>query len=611
MRNRRAGAAGLATLLAVVLAAAAGGCGVPGSGQPRAVGTAPKLGARDDGTATVIPQHPDRANDAGHLVQLYLQAVAGGNDVNQDRPNAKTDSIDRVREFLTPDAAAEWKPLEKINVVQVKVDLPTPVPGSSTLQQVQVTYHRVGELTDKGAIERLEPSVPVQHTFNVLRVNGALRIVNPPDGMLLSTEGLALLYDARPIYFWDTLERTLVSDLRYMPKSVGMEKRPNAVMGWLLHGPSEWLRLAVKPLPEAVGQRGRVDPGGERDDSPVKVNLAAEASSLEPDKLKRLLIQLQWSFGDRSRPVQLLIEGKPKEIAVSVGDLDAANRAMPLSDRPAKYCVVGGSVYRAGGGVAPAVLSTDVNSRVVTAAVSAPQGRAVQSVALVRAIGDGVQLWLGPAESAVADSMRVGLTATTMGRPIWLTEPSPRVLVVADGDLLEVPLNGSPSALNAPPKVTAAAVALDGRRLALVAGGQVYAASLQFDGDRVQMGAVRQVASGLTEVAGVAWSREDRLVVGGRAGGVAALSEITVDGALVTPMDLAHLAPLRITQVVAYPAEPTRQNVPGDIMIEATGLAYQVYSKSVEPLDGCGPAPAGGQAPPVTAPFHADGRPTP
>ena len=72
-----------------------------------------------------------------------------------------------------------------------------------------------------------------------MRIGSGLRIDNPPEGMLLSAEGLEALYEARPIYFWDTLEKTLeimdgMAGAHLDPKVVAAVRRSVHDLEWTL-----------------------------------------------------------------------------------------------------------------------------------------------------------------------------------------------------------------------------------------------------------------------------------------------------------------------------------------------------------------------------------------
>jgi hypothetical protein len=263
---------------------------------------------------------------------------------------------------------------------------------------------------------------------------------------------------------------------------------------------------------------------------------------------------------------------------------------------------------------------------VVSAAILRGPG---QQVALVREEAPGrLRLWLGSYNQGtrVAQYAPTDLVAETMSRPVGLTTPptaDPAFLVAADGRLWAVsvtskqPVDRTPAGFDA---VTAVSVARDGRRVAVVAGGRVYAGVLTFEGSSLSVAQLEEVQTTLSDAVGVAWSREEWLVVAGRSEGKSALVEVTVDSALVEQMPMRNLAGLNVTRVVADPSvrrdDPSRGER-GPIMIEANGHAYRVFSGSVDeyspetsptPTPSPTPAPSGSPAKQSlpSAPFFLD-----
>jgi hypothetical protein len=321
------------------------------------------------------------------------------------------------------------------------------------------------------------------------------------------------------------------------------------------------------------------------------------------------------------RPVELQIEGQRQDLQPA--DVMSDNPAVaPDGQRdPPRFAVIGGQVRQIEGDPTNlAVLADEDNAGVVRAAIlRASPAR----VGLVRGDGAGrVRLWLGWYEQAseTARYTRTELTAAAMSRPVGLVTPNgPIFLVAADGRLYSVPMDGvavdrTPSGVRA---VTSVSVAPDGQRIAFVADGRPFVAVLRADGS-LEVGPPVELRSGLSDVVGVAWSREDWLVVAGRVAGQSALVEITTDSVLVEPLQLRNLPGLTVTGVAADPAVKFSDPPRGEralIMMEANGRAYRVYSLSVVEMVPEGtpaspspsPSAATSTSPaPPTAPFFLD-----
>jgi hypothetical protein len=584
------------------------GCGVPGKGRPIVVGEAPKLGGHSEVNPDP-PPGPAGASTPVDLVKRYLQAAAWG-DASANRPNGFPDAVDKVRSFLTEEYK-QWTPPGNAGITIVRVinwGEAVPVTGGV----VRVTLQPVGVLVDHGKVQPMaQPAQVVEFPVVPASVGSGLRIARAPKGLMLSDEALRDWYEVHPIYFWNTGDQVLVPDLRYLAKSVPEAKRPDEVLIWILAGPSIWLRGAVRPIPQGVEVREHAYFEG----STLVVNLPATAAGLKAQELSHFVDQLRWSLRPFAGPVQLRIEGQPWPDEGPPDRYLDANPAGPPkpSTEPEAFVVVDGQVQpvRSTSDRVQALI-TDQNFGVVAAAIS----RNKQSGALVRVEAGGRRrLWLGRYDTAVSGARYTAteLVAAAMSRPVWLSAATLRVLVAADGRLWDVSPGGAhPVEMPSIGSVTAFAIAPDGRRIALVAGGRAYLAPLLVDAipDRVAIGAAHEVVTGLAAVGGVAFSREDWIVVAGRNGeGHSALVEVTVDGALVEPLNLADLAGLNVTAIVGYPQSPTNE-ITGFILLEAGDQVWKVFSRNVgRQLPGGGPSPSGrpGSSPAkVTSPFYLE-----
>jgi hypothetical protein len=609
-----------ALLVAVVTALAAAGCGLPSRTQPTVVEDAPRPGGLSD-TQTDQQPGPDNATGAQDLVERYLRAAAGGNEDTQDRPKGFDNAADRVREFLTKDAKETWRPgqAKELKVVQAGVS-PAVRTASPDTERVDVLLRPVGSLNSEGEIIPAADTKPFTVSYTVVSTTNGVarsgwRIANPTDGMLLSTVGLKNLYEARSLYFWDRGNTHLVPDLRYLARSIPEEQRPNELVSWLKGGPSGWLAPATNGVPDIIQVKDRVSVGSQPN-SRLQVNLSAKANSA-PDDVKRFFVQLQWSLTPTGGTVDLRIENQRID-DLPVNDYLRYNPAYLAGDQdPRAFCVLGGKVRPiAGNGAETQILSSQENSNVLRAALTSDQ-----SLALVRADGPGRQrLWLGSwdqSDRGGAHVIPTDFTAVTMSRPVWLANAGPRVLVAAGGvlyDVLYAERSGVVRRVDGVDAVSAFAPAPDGRRLAFVSRGRVYVAPLVIDQESrfISVGPAQEVPAGLTDLTdptAVAWTREQTLIVAGRAAGKTVFVELGTDGALVQPLDLNNVGELTVTELAARPVVRKDDRVrTGSILFEAGGRALQTYSNSVNDIFLDPPAPSAppGQPNGPTAPFFQD-----
>jgi hypothetical protein len=605
--------------LLLVAALPLASCGVPSSGPPIVVKNAPRNGAPTNSDSTVTKKTPVGVNDAQELVKRYLKAIAWGNDTSQD-PDATEKAANAAKDFMTAEAQGTWQRGQEITVVRATIGIPA---ATANGIRVEVAMQPIGVLNSRGVVDpkpsRTELTNPYPFTVVPEEHGNGLRISNPPPGMLLSDDGLDNLYEVQPIYFWDTVNRSLVPDLRYINRSLSPANRLMQLTGWLRDGPSEYLKPAVNPLPPAFEIKDR--PVLDGTPAGVRINLSAKAASAQ-GQLPKFMLQLRWSLRSLANTVELQIEGQRQDLGRDVG-WDNPAAAPDGQKEPPRFGVIDGRVRQlAGDPVTVSALSSDDNANVVSAAIIRSP---VQHVALVREDAPGrVRLWLGSYNQGakVPQYTATDLGAETMSRPVGLMTPTasdPAFLVAADGRLWAVSVTSKQPVDRTPPgigAVTGVSVARDGRRVALVAGGRVYAGVLTFDGSSPVVAQLQEVQSTLSDAIGVAWSREEWLVVAGRSAGHSALVELTLDSALVEQMSLRNLLPLTVTRVAADPAvrrdDPARGER-GPIVIEANGHAYRVFSGSVDeypPESSPAPAPSPSGSPAKqslpSAPFFLD-----
>ena len=608
------------------------GCGVPGKTRPVVVTDAPRLGAQNDANPEP-PPGPEGAGTPLELVKRFLAAPAWGNEVTEDRPNAFNDAVNKVRQFMVDDKRSSWQLTNKnpvLSVVRV-VDTGPPVPASGG--EVKLTLLPLGVLGDNGKFEPKladttqtpkRADITQSRTFIVKQVaGGGLRIDNPPtDTLLLSDEALRDWYEQHPIYFWDSEDKLLVPDLRYLPKVVPGAKRPTEIVDWLLDGPSTWLNGSVIPVNPVNKGNKQIERQDKLfvENGKLVVNLTAKAASISPVALGRFVHQLRWSLRPLEEPVELRIGGNQLAEPVS-GSADgylAFNPSGPPNalPEPDAFLVVDRRVQAVRGSAerAAPVLIPEQNVGVVSGALTRDKA------ALARLDGNRQRLFLGrfDADQGSATYRDTGLVGATLSRPAWLSLAGQRVLVAADGKLFDVSFPGGAFRMvdmGALRSVTAFAVAPDGRRIALVSGNEVYLAQLLPDGTRLRVGQPHRVSTRpssepaeLDKVTGVAWSREDWIVVAGHTAAGGALVEVTVDGSRAERMVLTALDRLTVTGVVAQPQSPVNGS-PGFVMIETTDGVYKIFSRDVGRLwPGSASAPPTakppGSQPIASAPFY-------
>ncbi|MFY1636130.1 LpqB family beta-propeller domain-containing protein [Solwaraspora sp. WMMB335] len=580
----------IAVLATVVLL---GGCGIPENTDVRVDGQGPAPGLPSGGEGAQTPaSRLDERNNTETFVLNFLQAAA----VEAER------AVEQVREFVAPQHRADVKepnPEVVLTVVRLR-ERPQITRAEAGVDEVALSVQQVGLLRPNGALEPLpaQASEFTEYTFQVGGVGGEQGkfILNPPQVLLLSEEALKTFYWQRTIYFWDTSQRALVPDLRYLPVAVPRERQRTVLLESLISGPSTWIAPAVQALPSGTRSGGNVPDTGDR----VKVTLTAEAMpSNDPRQLDRLAAQLMWSlWPDFGNDLELTIQGQSPQVYRGA-DLLAMNSTQALLETPERFVVYEGRVHRlrssARAGEAVPVLTEDINKDVRTAGFTRAGGTTYAALAVAR---EGRQrLVVGSATAAGSSFDTISTAFDTIGRPVWLKAPNDVGLVVADGMLHSfragstaiepVTLPGLDGA------VDSVGVAPDGHRIALVVAGELYVAALS-RGEQVEVSPPRRVPTSLSDIAQVDWVAETLLVAAGtNPDGRVTLYDVTVDGAIETssPRDLGGAS---VTHLAGYPANPVSGGSVGARMYVANGIAYDLFEPSeqirLEEVEGVDPA---------------------
>ncbi len=586
-------------------------CGVPSGGGPIVDGAGPSYDPV--GGEKGRPPEPDDASSAANLVELFLVAISGPLDTTA----VLTDARERARRFLTRQAKDFWKPPDSVTVVRVE-GLTSSISGADAI--VSGTLQPVGSLIrDRGLVDPSSASGPVPVKFTVSQDGSGLRISELPGALQtmlpLATDALDNKYfTPQLIYFWDTRQRWLVPDLRYVP-STGLADtgRLTEIVKWLLLAPSDLINSVVGPffpngtdlsVPNVLIQGGRV--------------VVPFTAALQNQKdLARVVAQLQWSL----QPLHKLTDGVDLQIAAQTqqvtGAADLYRKYNPADDvtsrtaDPQTFCVTGNAVQALDGSLPAVVAKPEYNRDVLMAALS----RDRRDAALLTT---GKRLTLGRADdTGTVSYLPVDLTGHTWSRPAWLPL-SRRLLVIVDGQLRVVSATGVVSAQPVATGITAFAVAPDGYRIALIASGVLGVAALHDDSDQLTVSSpVRPLDTGLSDLTGVAWSRMERLVVAGKTGSNQwRLAEVSIDGAIrVVWKDVSFFNP--IVSVVAYPRLPSEPPGPGQVLVQTGDNAvFRVFvnasSATSQPLTGkAGPSPSPSgpgtaNRPVLTAPFYPD-----
>ncbi|HEU4346285.1 MAG TPA: LpqB family beta-propeller domain-containing protein [Actinoplanes sp.] len=559
-------------ILGVLGALLLGGCGIPNNTEVVRLRPGPSTGVSsgDD----VSPARITRADttDKAKFVENYLQAAAG------DYAGA----AERVKEFLSPDAAVNFKAAGDIKVVR-KVEDPLVEPGSP---EVSIKVREVGTLSQRGILESSDDGeIRLQFTLRSIQGRQGLFVTKAPAGLLLSDVALDRFYAQRTIYFWNQDNTGLVPDLRYMPLSVPPEQQPTVIIDWLTGGPSAWLAGVVDALPEGTKLIGNV-PAVSNDT--LQINLSDQAVPPDdPSAPDRLQKQLRWSLlPGLPGTLELAVEHQQPRRYVGT-DFLAHNPAYRVVDGPERFVVYNGQVHRLAGSSRadqPVPVIAPAANRNIRMAALATSGDRSYAALVVNESGGRPALRVGAAGAGEQATLRrIGLSGA-VGRPVWAKSPvgadaGTSGLVPIGGRLWSFSADGGSIRQvewpNSPGAITAVAVAPDAHRVALLAGGRLYVAALSSSENGAQLSGPHAVPTVLRDLTAVDWGSESTLVVAGISpeNNRVAMMDVSIDGATQTNR-LADLGSKPVTYLATQPANPAREEAAVAVAYVVDGAAY-------------------------------------
>ncbi|WP_406831801.1 LpqB family beta-propeller domain-containing protein [Pedococcus sp. KACC 23699] len=293
----------LAVVVATLLAACGGGLSTKSPIQPGLeVGSVQENEIR-------VEASPIRAGASPQeVVEGFIRAAA-----------ASDDQYLVARSYLTPDAAASWRPDTSVVVFGNESVLDTRQSGPG---EVTARATATAKVDGTGRYTELPADSTVQVGFRVAQRAGEWRITTLPAnfGIWLSNSDFLRLYDPFRIYFISTTQRRLVPDVRWLSLGTGLATR---LARSLLSGAPDYLKGAVRSdVPQ--GTRLAVD-AVTIDSGTATVDLTATRLATDPGQRQNLGAQFLATVSqapgvDR---VALQLEGVDLRVPAVEGPLDS------------------------------------------------------------------------------------------------------------------------------------------------------------------------------------------------------------------------------------------------------------------------------------------------
>lgn len=241
-----------------------------------------------------------------------------------------------ARQFLTPEFSTKWDATTTVSVDG----------GLRTVTQTgenrgQLSYSLNALVDAQGNYSDVSPIQPITNEYVFEQVDGQWRISAAPNGVVMDRFTFDQVYQAHPLYFFDSTNSMLVPDVRFFPNGASASTR---ITKALLAGPSEWL--------SANGAAHTSFPVGTAlvaDTVPVSrgtatVDLNSAALSADPTIIRQMKQQLSASLQsvDNISSVNMLVDGAVLNNAIS-SSIDSVlpklvdSRPLVLTDKTFGY----------------------------------------------------------------------------------------------------------------------------------------------------------------------------------------------------------------------------------------------------------------------------------
>ncbi|HVF21369.1 MAG TPA: LpqB family beta-propeller domain-containing protein [Mycobacteriales bacterium] len=553
----------------VALAIAVAGCsGIPRDGEVRSVRpvVAPEdrteldRGPRNGPVFRRFPPPPPNASPE--------QVVRGFFDAHADiQPNQQV-----ARQYLAP--LEPWAARAQVTVFTGERTFGI-VPVDGTRQSATLTVTPTATISRDGEF-RPVPTRPTVLRFGLRLVDGEWRLVDVPDGLLLSDSGLAGAYRRTVRYFPGPDRRRLVPDLVLLPR--GSASAVTSAAQSVVDGPSPWLAPVVRTaVPESTAVIGAVPVI----DGTATVNLSRHALSVLPAARAALVAQLVWTLTEPGLGVggvRLQVDGRRMVLpdgrtgAIQSRSDWAGFNPDPGSDSARLYFLRSGRLHTLEGEEVAEVRAEPAQLRDI--AVS----RSAALIAAVRRNADGTESLL---VGALSGSLPALVTGRRVLSPSWDSDGD-RVWALVDTvqgrTLMSVPAGGASGASQAVPVDLPAGAVLESVRLSPEGGRAVlvlrtgavrqpWLARVERLGGAPALAALQPVRPSGRDTASAVWETATRLLlVDGTE-----VARADADGFDPVPVPSDGLPPRRVQRVTGGPSADVVAEIDGRLWRRASG----------------------------------------
>jgi hypothetical protein len=270
------------------------------------------------GCATVPTQGPIRS---GSQAGLAPDVTGIGVEAQGPRDNATplnvvngfleamadSRAFDVARKYMTPEAAAAWKPESQIQVYdQSSTKAVALLPGPPETPAVELNAPLISTINQRGSWAPATNNQPAKFVFKLVKVDNQWRVTTPPPGVFLGSFQLEPKLTPRYLYFFNPERNMLVPDQVYLPNNLPPGQTATQLVQELLKGPTDRLGngvVSAAPPGTQVNVSVPVDLGV------ATVALSDTAAGLGEEERRQLAAQIAWTLRPISTRIRITVGG--------------------------------------------------------------------------------------------------------------------------------------------------------------------------------------------------------------------------------------------------------------------------------------------------------------
>jgi hypothetical protein len=436
-------------------------------------------------------------------------------------------AFDVAREYMTPAAAAAWKPESQTVVYEQRPDAVSQLGPD----QIKLKARKIATIDDRGSWTPARSGEPADFVFKLVQVDKQWRIASVPRGVFLGSNQLDPKLAPKNLYFFTPGREMLVPDPVYLPVNLSAGQAATQLIHELLKGPTSRLGNGVISL---------APPGTEVQVSvPVEFGVATvalnDAAAALRDQDRRLLAaQIVWTLNQINLRVKITVDGAPllpdDPDVLPFTNFSQYDPGVPGGGMTDLYAIRSGKVQRIEGldGASDiAARALDSSQLFEYQAESFAVNLRGDSGAIVSTIdGDKVVAYVRLDSTDKSDQVR---TISTQGRVLqpsydnqdnlWILDRAdsakPRLRVRnRDGKISEVSVSfhgDSPQVLRMAPDGVRALMVM---RSKTTGQNYVQTGTIMTAGGKQVLGQLRNLQLALEDITDAAWNKQGILVAG-------------------------------------------------------------------------------------------------